>query len=137
MGRASVSVSVPVATSLGALPNAKRLSAYSERSLMQTPITPASQRSMSRLSQWTDTDSFAALVPRGDVEAVREQLRLDLGEREVEDVGIVAERARPGKPKLERILADEVERAKGAVAVACEFFPAFIAFRSKWELWMG
>ena len=125
----SVSVSVPVSTSLGALPNAKRLSALSERSLMQmqTPITPASQRSMSRLSQWTDTDSFAALVPRGDVEAVREQLRLDLGEREVEDVGIVAERARPGKPKLERILADEVERAKGAVAVACEFLPFLLS----------
>ncbi|RPD66223.1 hypothetical protein L226DRAFT_566683 [Lentinus tigrinus ALCF2SS1-7] len=97
----------------------KRFSALSERSLMQTPITPASQRSMSRLSQWTDTDSFAALVPRGDVETVREQLRLVLCEKEVEDVGIMAEHARPGKPKLERILADEVERAKGALAVAC------------------
>ncbi|KAI0780844.1 hypothetical protein BD413DRAFT_463706 [Trametes elegans] len=75
--------------------------------------------SRSRLSQWTDTDSFAALVPGGDVEAVREQLRLELDECEVEDVGVVAELARPGKPKLERIVADEVERAKGAVAVAC------------------
>ncbi len=102
--------------------NQKRFSALSERSLMQTPITPATPRSTSRLSQWTDTDSFAALVPRGDVEAVREQLRLDLCETEVEDVAIVAEHARPGKPKLERILADEVERAKGALAVACEFF---------------
>ncbi|TFK89134.1 hypothetical protein K466DRAFT_487441 [Polyporus arcularius HHB13444] len=99
--------------------NQKRFSALSERSLMQTPITPATPRSTSRLSQWTDTDSFAALVPRGDVEAVREQLRLDLCETEVEDVAIVAEHARPGKPKLERILADEVERAKGALAVAC------------------
>ena len=90
---------------------------------MQTPVTPASQyRSMSRLSQWTDSDSFAALVPHGDVEAAREQLRLDLDEQEVEDVGIVAEHARPGKPKLDRILADEVERAKGALAVACECF---------------
>ena len=70
---------------------------------------------------WTDTDSFAALVPGGDVESVREQLRLDLDDQEVEDVGVVAEHARPGKPRLERILADEVERAKGAVAVACEY----------------
>ena len=87
---------------------------------LQTPVTPFTPRSMSRLSQWTDTDSFAALVPRGEVESVRERLRLDLDEDEVEDVGIVAEHARPGKPKLDRILADEVERAKGALAVACE-----------------
>ena len=80
----------------------------------------ATARSTSRLSQWTDTDSFAALVPQGEVENVREQLRLNLDEQEAEDVGIVAEHARPGKPKLERILADEVERAKGAIAVACE-----------------
>ncbi|RPD70283.1 hypothetical protein L226DRAFT_616325 [Lentinus tigrinus ALCF2SS1-7] len=99
----------------------KRFSALSERSLMQTPITP---RSMSRLSQWTDTDSFAALVPRGDVDTVREQLRLVLCAKEVEDVGIMAEHARPGKPKLERILADEVDRAKGALAVACESSPS-------------
>ncbi|KAH9856964.1 hypothetical protein C2E23DRAFT_934159 [Lenzites betulinus] len=84
------------------------------------PPTPASQfRSHSRLSVWTDTDSFAALVPGGDVHRAREQLRLDLDDGEVEDVGIVAEHARPGKPKLDRILADEVERSKGALAVAC------------------
>ena len=78
-------------------------------------------RSLSRLSQWTDTDTFAALVPRGEVESVREQLRLNLDEREAEDVGVMAEHARPGKPKFDRILADEVERAKGAIAVACEW----------------
>ncbi|KAH9946045.1 uncharacterized protein BXZ73DRAFT_86249 [Epithele typhae] len=73
-----------------------------------SPGTPGSLRSMSRLSTWTDTDSFAALVPGGDVATIREQLRLDLDELEVEDVGI-----------LERILADEIERARGAIAVAC------------------
>ncbi|KAI1795794.1 hypothetical protein LXA43DRAFT_1163671 [Ganoderma leucocontextum] len=76
-------------------------------------------RSLSRLSQWTDTDTFAALVPRGEVASVREELLLNLDEREAEDVGIVAEHARPGKPKFDRVLADEVERAKGAIAVAC------------------
>ena len=86
----------------------------------RTPVSPYAPRSASRLSQWTDTDSFAALVPRGAVERVRAQLRLDLDEGEVEDVGTVAEHARPGKPRLDRILADEVERAKGALAVACE-----------------
>ena len=94
------------------------LSTLSERTDLLP--TPATARSTSRLSQWTDTDSFAELVPQGEVENVREQLRLNLDEQEAEDVGIVAEHARPGKPKLERILADEVERAKGALAVACE-----------------
>ncbi|OSC99070.1 hypothetical protein PYCCODRAFT_1373773 [Trametes coccinea BRFM310] len=111
----NLSLSIPGAGPSGPSAAAsKRLSAtLSERSL-ETPMT-----ARSRLSQWTDTDSFAALVPGGDVERVREQLRLDLDDQEVEDVGIVAEHARPGKPRLDRILADEVERAKGAVAVAC------------------
>jgi hypothetical protein len=37
----------------------------------------------------------------------------------------VAELARPGKPKLNRILADEVERAGGEVIVACELSRVF------------
>ena len=98
----------------------KRLSALSAE--LPTPVTPYTPRSLSRLSVWTDTDSFAALVPRGEIESVRAQLRLDLDESEVEDVGIVAEHARPGRPRLDRILADEVERAKGALAVACEYW---------------
>ncbi|KIO23383.1 hypothetical protein M407DRAFT_244807 [Tulasnella calospora MUT 4182] len=44
---------------------------------------------------------------------------LDLDEEELEDLAVVSETARPGKPKLDKILHDEVERAKGAVAVAC------------------
>ena len=95
-----------------------QLSHLSQASLLPTPATPASMQS--RLSVWTDTDSFAALVPNGDVERAREQLRLTLDAQEVEDVGVVAEHARPGRPKLERVLAEEVERAKGALAVACE-----------------
>lgn len=47
--------------------------------------------------------------------------RLEIDDDELEDLNVVAEMARPGKPKLERILADEVERSRGAVAVACEF----------------
>lgn len=96
----------------------KRFSQLSHISERNSAFHPP--RSLSRLSQWTDTDTFAALVPRGEVESVREQLRLNLDEREAEDVGVMAEHARPGKPKFDRILADEVERAKGAIAVACE-----------------
>ena len=32
----------------------------------------------------------------------------------------ISEMARPGKPRLDRILADEVERSRGAIAVACK-----------------
>lgn len=93
-------------------------------------------RSLSRLSQWTDTDTFAALVPHGEVESVREQLKLDLDEREAEDVGIMAERARPGKPKFDRILADEADRSRGAIAVACKslFKPSWHGHGAHWML---
>jgi hypothetical protein len=46
--------------------------------------------------------------------------RLDISDQELEDINFVSEMARPGKPKIERILADEVGRSRGAVAVACE-----------------
>ncbi|KAI8998563.1 hypothetical protein BD414DRAFT_575075 [Trametes punicea] len=121
----NVSLGVPGATA----PSRRVSQALSERSTVETAVT-----ARSRLSQWTDTDSFAALVPGGDVESAREQLRLDLDEQEVEDVGVVAEHARPGKPRLDRILADEVERAKGAVAVACEC--PFFLVRFALLLWM-
>ncbi|KAG8940828.1 hypothetical protein FRC04_005009 [Tulasnella sp. 424] len=44
---------------------------------------------------------------------------LDMDDEELDDLAVVSETARPGKPKLDKILHDEVERAKGAVAVAC------------------
>lgn len=52
---------------------------------------------------------------------VAEDLMWDFDEEELDDLNVVSEMARPGKPKLERILADEVERSRGPVAVACEF----------------
>ena len=45
---------------------------------------------------------------------------LDIDEGELEDLHIISEMARPGKPRLDRILADEVERSRGAIAVACK-----------------
>ncbi|KAF9053720.1 hypothetical protein BDZ89DRAFT_1153422 [Hymenopellis radicata] len=38
---------------------------------------------------------------------------------EMRDISFVAERARPGRPKLDRILKDEVDRSNGSVIVAC------------------
>jgi hypothetical protein len=45
---------------------------------------------------------------------------LEIDEEEMEDLHVISEMARPGKPRLDRILADEVERARGAIAVACK-----------------
>ncbi|KAI0950594.1 hypothetical protein AcW1_005733 [Taiwanofungus camphoratus] len=78
---------------------------------------PAS--SYSQMSGWSEVHSLAALVSEGEAGRSGEQLRLEHDEQELQDVGIVAEHARPGKPKLDRILADEVERAKGPIIVGC------------------
>ncbi|KAH8116953.1 hypothetical protein DFH11DRAFT_1141658 [Phellopilus nigrolimitatus] len=45
--------------------------------------------------------------------------RFAVDAQEARDLQVVSEWARPGKPKLRRILADEVEAAKGRIAVAC------------------
>jgi hypothetical protein len=62
-------------------------------------------------------------MPQTGVGADGEEVKLDFDERELHDVAIVAEYARPGRPKLDRLLADEVERAKGSIIVACESPP--------------
>lgn len=67
----------------------------------------------------SDAHSVAALMPQTGVGADGEEVKLDFDERELHDVAIVAEYARPGRPKLDRLLADEVERAKGSIIVAC------------------
>ncbi|KAF8447432.1 hypothetical protein L210DRAFT_3391034 [Boletus edulis BED1] len=42
-----------------------------------------------------------------------------MDEREAIDVHVVSEHARPGKPKLDKLIADEVQASKGAIVVAC------------------
>lgn len=75
-----------------------------------------SPRPASTMSHWSDAHSLAALVSEA---AAEEKLRLDLDEEEIYDISVVAERARAGKPIFQRILADEVESAKGSVIVGC------------------
>ncbi len=72
-------------------------------------------------SIWSDTHSLAALVSEA---SMRDNIRLDLTDAELADISVVAEHARPGKPKLDRILADEVQRSKGAIVVGCTYFLA-------------
>ncbi|KAH9926197.1 ferric reductase like transmembrane component-domain-containing protein [Fomitopsis serialis] len=75
----------------------------------------------SEMSAWSEAGSLAALISEVDVPRSKsgEQIKLELDEQEVQDVGFVAEHARPGKPKLDRILADEVQQAQGAIVVGC------------------
>ncbi|RDB21080.1 Ferric/cupric reductase transmembrane component 1 [Hypsizygus marmoreus] len=47
------------------------------------------------------------------------QPHLHVNERELHDISVVAEYTRPGKPKIPRILGDEVRAANGSVLVAC------------------
>ena len=80
------------------------------------------------MSGWSEAGSLAALITEVEVPRSRsgEQIKLELDEQEVQDVGFVAEHARPGKPRLDRILADEVRQAQGAIVVGCELFLVWI-----------
>ena len=51
---------------------------------------------------------------------VVEEPQLELGEQEMRDISVMAEFARPGRPKLDMILRDEVGRASGRIVVGCE-----------------
>lgn len=44
----------------------------------------------------------------------------EIDEQEINDMDVVSEHVRPGKPKLQKMIADEVERSGGSVVVACE-----------------
>jgi len=48
--------------------------------------------------------------------------KFDMDEVEAEDMPIIAERARPGRPKIDAIIAEEARRSQGPLVVACEFY---------------
>ena len=70
---------------------------------------------MSTISLISQASSRQALMRE-----VVEEPQLELGEQEMQDISIVAEFARPGRPKVDLILRDEVSMAGGRVVVACE-----------------
>ncbi|KAF9815300.1 hypothetical protein IEO21_04663 [Rhodonia placenta] len=82
------------------------------------PMLARPRSTASHVSEYSDAGSLAALVAEIDTKG-GDHLRLELDELEMQDVGIVAEHARPGKPKLDRILEDEVGRARGPILVGC------------------
>lgn len=83
----------------------------------------ASFNAQDRLSP---TPGGSHVFSKGPMDSVRNLVAetgipmLEIDEDELEDLHVISEMARPGKPRLDRILADEVERSRGAIAVACE-----------------
>ena len=71
---------------------------YPPRSASARPLSQMT--SLSEMTDWS-SHSLAALVHNAD------NVRLEMDEDELADISVVAERARPGRPRLERILADE------------------------------
>jgi len=72
----------------------------------------------------TNTDAFTvhdseAYHSHRPTRHSRTQSKFGMDDAEAEDVPIVAERARPGRAKIDRIVADEAGRSRGAMVVAC------------------
>jgi len=70
---------------------------------------------MSTASLATQASSMQALMR----ETIDEP-QLELGEQDMRDISVMAEFARPGRPKVDLILRDEVAMASGRIVVACE-----------------
>lgn len=84
----------------------------------QSCTPPESPRPLSALSEFSgDAHSLAALVSEA---AARDQIVLELDEEELNDISVVSGHTRAGRPALNKILADEVERAQGSIIVGCK-----------------
>lgn len=68
----------------------------------------------------SDIGSTRDMMPRIGTGAFGEEVRLEVEEQEMQDIHVVSEHARPGRPKLDHILAEEVENSTGPTIVACE-----------------
>ncbi|KAL0946860.1 hypothetical protein HGRIS_013027 [Hohenbuehelia grisea] len=95
-------------------------------------FTPIAQKHLSMQDQYSPTGNDSPvkenqpmtsqspfLGERDDAAHAGAMLKLFVDPREMHDVSVVSEHARPGKPRLDKILADEVESARGSVVVAC------------------
>ncbi|KAF4608493.1 hypothetical protein EYR40_000838 [Pleurotus pulmonarius] len=82
------------------------------------PPPPRSQQPSPSTSPSTSPSPSPSNLFNGDAEAPPGALQIVVDTREMHDISVVSEHARLGKPKLGRILADEVQTARGAVIVA-------------------
>jgi hypothetical protein len=87
------------------------------------PVSSRHSHSEIHSNSWdsrSDIGSTREMMPRMPMDAADEGVKLDIGNREMNDMNVVSEHARPGKPKLDRIVADEQESSKGSMIVGCE-----------------
>ena len=68
-----------------------------------------------------DVASVQAMLPKTGKGARGEEVALQFTDEEVEDMLTMTEFAWPGRPMLDKLLKEEVARAKGPVVVACEY----------------
>ncbi|PBK96893.1 hypothetical protein ARMGADRAFT_962876 [Armillaria gallica] len=80
-----------------------------------SPLSPSFNEIETVMSPSADT--LESPTRDGDTDTYGQKLHLN--EPEMRDLGVVAEHARPGKPRIDRILKDEVDRSNGSVIVAC------------------
>lgn len=69
-----------------------------------------------------DVETVQAMLPKTGKGARGEEVALQFTDEEVEDMLTMTEFAWPGRPMLDKLLKEEVDRAKGAIVVACECF---------------
>ncbi|KAG6333650.1 hypothetical protein ID866_5437 [Astraeus odoratus] len=106
-------------------PSLTTLPDYSTASLVVPPPAvsggvPASPAiSINRDTKTESRNSRPALPPLVTHPAV-DLLGFEINDQEAVDVDVISERVRPGKPKLDKLIAGEVERSGGSVVVACE-----------------
>ena len=110
-----------------------------DRGRLTVPTDPSQRGSGSRSPSVLSHASHALSdVSNWDVASTREmiegaaggQVRLEIEEHEMQDINIMAEHARPGRPDVGVIMKDEAERSQGSMIVACEFcvLPYIILF---------
>jgi hypothetical protein len=75
-------------------------------------------------SNWDSRSNTATrdITPRLLTGATVDDAKVEIEAQEMNDVEVISEHARPGKPKLNRIVTDEVESSKGSTVVACKCF---------------
>ena len=92
-------------------------SSHNRHTSFSALVPPEQRRPHSFTDKDWDTMSQHNLMSQ--VECGIGELKLEVEDDDMIDMTLVAECARPGKPKLERILADEVEHSTGSTIVGC------------------
>lgn len=68
-----------------------------------------------------DVSAVQLMMPKVGKGARGEEMKIHFSEEELDDVLAMTEYAWPGRPMLDKLLQEEVENAKGALVVACEY----------------